>query len=81
MPRYFFHIHNDRDTIDEEGIELPDGDAARERGQHEARNLAAESIKTEGHLVLDHRIEIVDEAGGKVATIRFEDAVAIRREI
>ncbi len=62
-PRYFFRIHNDMDTIDEEGIELPDGDGARVRGQHEVRKLATESIKTEGHLVLDHHIEIVDEAG------------------
>ncbi len=80
MPRYFFHIHNDIDTIDEEGTELPDPDAARALGFDEARNLAAESIKTEGHLVLDHRIDIIDESGQEVASIRFGDAVIVRSE-
>ena len=81
MPRYFFHIHNDLETIDEEGSVLPDAHAARERGIHEARNFAAESIKSKGHLILDHRIDIVAETGEQIASIRFGDAVIIRSQL
>lgn len=79
MQRYFFHIYNDCDTPDEEGLELPDDETAVARGTAEARNLAAESVVLHGHLVLSHRIEVVSESGGCVAVIRFGDAVTIRQ--
>lgn len=78
MQRYFFHIYNDSDTPDEEGLELADASAAIARGTVEARNLAAESITQHGHLILSHRIEIVDETGTTVAVVRFGDAVTIQ---
>lgn len=77
MPRYFFHIHNDTETIDEEGQVLADAEAARMRAVDEARNLAAESVKSHGHLVLDHNIRVTDETGAIVITVPFENAVQI----
>ena len=34
MPRYFFHLHNDIDCPDEEGLELPDLTTARMHAIH-----------------------------------------------
>lgn len=77
MHRFFFNIYNDTDTPDDEGLELPDAAAAIERGRAEVRVLAAESVRHCGHLVLSHRIEIVDQHKVKIATIRFGDVIAI----
>jgi hypothetical protein len=41
-----------------------------------ARALAAETVR-EGRLVLDHRIEVTDKSGRKVATVRFRDVVEV----
>jgi hypothetical protein len=45
MPRYFFHLHNDIDALDEEGVELADLEAARAMARHSVQFAAAESIK------------------------------------
>ena len=76
MPRYFFHLHNDLETRDEEGIELPDLAAARQVAVHEVRAVAAQNV-THGQLVLSHSIEVCDEAGATVLTVCFGEAVEI----
>jgi hypothetical protein len=78
MPRFYFHLHNDVDTIDEEGTALPDRSAAIEWAKVEVRAMAAESIRQHSHLVLHHSIRIEDESGEVVATVRFGDVVAVR---
>ena len=75
MPRFFFHLHNDIDAFDEEGVELPSIEAARAMARHSVQFAAAESIKDHGHLVLRHRIDIADETGAIVETVRFGDVV------
>lgn len=78
MPRFFFHLYDDRVSIDEEGLNLPDEAAARDTALSCAREMAcAEVLK--GHLRLDHRIEVEDEAGRTVATLAFGDAVSVER--
>jgi hypothetical protein len=51
MPRYYFHIEDDRIEIDRIGVELPDLKAAREEAVCAAgqilRNGAAKSLWTE----------------------------------
>jgi hypothetical protein len=78
MPRYYFHIHNDVEAIDEEGVELLDLKAAQMIALHHARFTAAQSIKDTGRIALDHRIDIADEQGDILDTIYFRDAVAIK---
>lgn len=78
MPRFYFHLFNDLDVRDEEGLELPDKAAAIEQAVKNARVMAAESV-CEGHLVLNHRIEIMDANGSAVATVRFGDAVEVQQ--
>jgi hypothetical protein len=77
VPRYFFHLHNDIDSQDEDGRELPNLDAAHQLAREHARFTFAETIKEEGRANLDHRIDIEDEQGRVVATVRFRDVVKI----
>jgi hypothetical protein len=77
MPLYYFHVFNDDITIDEEGRECADMDEARTHAIEGARELACESIK-QGHLNLDHRIEIVNDAGAREMTVTFREAFTVR---
>jgi len=77
MPLYYFNIYNDDVTLDEEGANLADDQAARAHAINAARSLAADTA-SKGHLVLDHRIEIEDADHKAVGTVRFGEAVDIR---
>jgi hypothetical protein len=67
MPRYFFNIRDGYDLDeDEEGIELPDIDAARAEAQatvEELRDQLADAVNIE--------LEIVDESGRRLMTVPF----------
>jgi hypothetical protein len=76
MPRFFFHVHDEADFIDEEGIELADAEAARAAALAGARALMCDQVKL-GQLNLHHRIEVEDEAGGAVLSLTFAEAVEI----
>jgi hypothetical protein len=75
--RFYFHLHNDIQTTDEEGRELPDIDAALAEAREDARTMAAESVRL-GHLDLSHFIEVVDEGGHCHFRVEFRDVVALR---
>jgi hypothetical protein len=77
MGRYYSHVFNDEITIDEEGAELPEIEAARARAIEAARALVCESVQ-KGHLNLDHRIEVADENDARVMTVTFREAFTIR---
>ena len=77
MPLYFFHVYNDDVTLDDEGLELLDGEAAKAHAIKEARVLAAETVG-KGHFVGHHRIEVLDENRENVACVRFDEAVEVR---
>ena len=76
MARFFFHVFDDQETLDDEGAELPDLDAARARAIAGARSLICECV-ARGRVNLDHRIEVADESGARCLTIRFRDVVTI----
>jgi hypothetical protein len=77
MARFYFHLFNDITSIDEEGADLPSETAAMQRAKATAREMAAESVR-EGHLILSHRIDVGDELGETIATVRFGDVVQVR---
>lgn len=79
MPRYFFHIHDDLDFQDEEGMELANPPAARAAALAGARGIMSEQVQ-KGHLSLHHRIEVEDEEGDAVLTLPFGEAVVIETE-
>jgi len=64
-------------AIDEEGIILPNGAVALQTAIINARQIAAAEV-TEGHLGLDHRIEVIDAGGGVVGTVHFRDVVKVK---
>ena len=76
MPRYYFHLHNDLDTVDDEGRELRDLATARRIAEQDAREMAAQSVR-DGRLNLGHYVEVTDERGEPVVRVRFGEAVAI----
>ena len=77
MPRYFLHLHNDVDAADPEGIELPDLAAARAHTIVNARGVFAETAREHGRVVLSHRIDIEDEHGRILDSVRFDEAVEV----
>ena len=79
MPLYFFDLHNDVDASDPEGQELRDLAAAIAEAIKDARELMGASIKQEGKINLRHYINIRDEHGQVVHTVRFADAVTVLR--
>jgi len=77
VARYFFHLHNDVDTHDEEGRELPDIEAAHLAAEEDARTMAAESVRA-GHLDITHCVTVTDEAGRHLFSVTFGEVVEIR---
>jgi hypothetical protein len=80
MPLYFFNIHNHTGvTIDQEGADLPDVEAARARALDGIRSILAEEVRG-GMLDLRGRIDVIDEGRTVAATIRYAEAVAVMPE-
>ena len=73
MPRYYFHLFNSETVCDSEGEEIADVAAALASAEIMARGMAAQSVRDEGPLTLHHRIEVADESGQTVGTVRFGD--------
>lgn len=77
MPRFFFNVYDDVVAIDEEGLDLPNAEAARLHAVAGARDLMATQVK-HGYLIRSHWIDVVDAQGEMVLQVRFGDAVDIR---
>jgi hypothetical protein len=77
MRRYYFHLYNDETSLDEEGTVLPNEAVALQKAADQARAMAAQSV-SDGHLVLHHRIDVVEDKGEKVGTVRFGNVVEIQ---
>ena len=77
MPRFYFHLHNDIDALDDEGVELPDLTSARAHAVRQARVTFSETAKDEGRVVLHHRIDIADGQGSVLGTVHFGEAVKV----
>jgi hypothetical protein len=80
MPRFYFHLRNDIDASDEEGVELPDLDAAREKARADARFSLGQTAIDEGKINFEHRIDIADEDGRILDTVWFRDVVKVEGE-
>lgn len=77
MPRYYFHLFNDVDAPDNEGLDLLDLVEARRHAGNQARFTAGETVKLKGTIDLRHRIDIEDQQGNVLDTVRFGDVVAV----
>jgi hypothetical protein len=77
VPRYFFHVYDDIIAHDEEGVELPNEQAARLQALIGARDLIAAQVK-HGYLIRSHWIFVADEEGQVLFKVTFGEAVHIR---
>jgi hypothetical protein len=77
MPRFYFHLHNDVHVPDPEGKELPNLEAALEYAASNALFTMAETLKEQASINLHHHIDIEDERGQVLATVRFKDVAKI----
>ncbi len=74
MPHYYFHLrHGSQLTIDDEGEDFADDDAARAEAAESVREILAEAIfaKTD----VPEAMVIVGEDGREVASVSFADAL------
>ena len=73
MPKFHFHIRDASGVaLDEDGMELPNLDAAREEAQEAARQILADALKS--HKEVDGRkIEIAEEDGAVIEVIEVRD--------
>jgi hypothetical protein len=77
MPRFYLHLRNDLDVPDDEGIDAPDLNAAREQAIASARFSLAQTAMDEGKINFTHRIDIEDEQGRILDTVWFRDVVLV----
>jgi hypothetical protein len=76
MPLYFLHYRTSTEPVtDPEGHELPDLEAALEEAIGGLRDIAADYVRHGRPLVLSDGIEILNDAGELLLTVRFGDAV------
>lgn len=73
MPRYFFHVFDDLEVRDDEGVELRNLEAVRAYAALAARHLVSDSLQAGGRINPDHRIDVEDEEGRVVVTVPFGD--------
>lgn len=80
VPRYYFLVRDEwGEAPDDEGVELPDLDAAREYAIAGARSMMSDSVRR-GILNLTASIDILDGDGDGEVKLQlvFKDAIEIR---
>ena len=77
--RYFFHVHDTIDAIDDEGEEFPGVEAALAHATLCARELLADAART-GVIDMKHRIHVADASGALIDVVMFGDAVRVVTE-
>ena len=77
MSRFYFGLLNGSGlTRDEEGADLPDLAAARQRAIREARCIMAHEVRR-GQLDLSGRVVVRTDAGEILLEIQFDEALRI----
>ena len=72
MPRYFFHVQDGRDFSDTEGSELPDVQTAKmEAIRSSGELLRGNKGSSEFWSGKDWTLNVTDDKGGRVLTLRF----------
>ena len=75
MPRYYFHIRDGQDLVqDEEGSEVADLEAAKSEARDSARDLAIDEIRNK-RPVDGRKVEIADGDGQTLAVVAVRDVV------
>lgn len=78
MPRFYLHVCDSSGFVeDEEGYELADAAAAREKAITGARDIMAAEIQL-GELDLGSFIDVEDESRTYLFTVTFADAIDVK---
>ena len=77
MARYYFHLHDDLDSHDDEGREMSSIEIALDCAATEIRGVAAHGLMETGKLTLSHYIEIADKDGTILDKVLFAEALEI----
>jgi hypothetical protein len=78
MPHFYFHVVNGHgETRDEEGVELPDLEAARHQALSGIRSILREEL-ARGYLDFGGRIHITDDDDRTLLEVPFRTAVDVR---
>ncbi len=77
MPRYFFNTYDDVIATDDEGLELPNIEAARLQAIIGARDLIVTQVR-HGYMIRSHWIDVVNERGDILVKVTFGEAVEVR---
>ena len=78
MPLFYFHVFNGTgETRDEEGVELPDLEAARLQALNGIRSILREEVGR-GELDLGGLIRITDAQDHFMLDVPFQTAVSVR---
>jgi hypothetical protein len=81
MARYYLHLRDrTEETLDSEGLELPDMEAVATAVLTAARDLLSSDLKQLGIVNLRYRIEAENRFGDVVHTLPFKDAIKIFAE-
>jgi hypothetical protein len=78
MRTYFFHLRDGTDVLlDPEGRKFPSLDAVVAATLFEARDIISSDAKT-GAINLDQQLEVEDDLGAIVHTLKLKNAVSIK---
>jgi len=80
MPRYFFHIRNNHERLDDpEGTELASPEAAHEEAISSAIELICQRLEggwfQSGQKIFGSSIEVTDESGAPLLTFPFAEVL------
>ena len=78
MPIFHLNVFNNVITPDLDGLERPDLEAAKADAIAGARDLVASDIREGRTVHQSHRIEITDDAGQLLHTVRYGDVVDLQ---
>jgi hypothetical protein len=78
MPQFHLNVFSDIDAVDEEGIERASLEVAKSEAVVGARDIIANLIRYGKPVHRTHRIEITDESGNLLHTVRFDNVIDLR---
>jgi hypothetical protein len=76
MPRFYFHLFNQITARDHEGRDVSDLRSAKILAVDDIRSIISDDARS-GQLDLRGRIEIADEDGRTLTTVRFIEAFVV----
>ena len=81
MDRFYFHIRTGEQLlVDQEGMCLPDTNAARQEALTAARHILADAIRS-GNEDIPEAFVIADSEGGEIETLPFAQVLPNRLKL